>query len=66
MLDCAKEGGFDDSQVLNSMEKVKQEYANSNLEVEDHAVNNRLLFLIPHTFHDSLMEKVLTKHFKLR
>ena len=48
------------------MEKIKSLYANGNLEVDDHAMNNRLLFLIPHTFHDSLMEKVLVKKLKQR
>ena len=59
MFECAKEGGFDEAQVVNSMEKIKSEYANSNLEVGDQATNNRLLFLLPHTFHASLMAKVL-------
>ena len=61
LLECAKEGGFDDEQVMNSIEKRKSEYANTNIDVDEHATNNRLLFLLPHTYHDSLMVEVLTK-----
>ena len=35
MLECAKEGGFEDAQVDNSIEKVKTEFYNQNFEVED-------------------------------
>ena len=59
MFECAKECGFDNDQVLNSIEKCKIEKANSNIEVDSYAVNNRLLFLLPHTFHSSLIEEVL-------
>ena len=50
---------FDESQIANSIESVKAECANSNYDVGDRSANNRLLFLLPHTFHDSLLEKVL-------
>ena len=59
MFECAKEDGFEETQVINSIEKIKSEYANSNLEVGEQATNNRLLFLLPHTFHASHMETVL-------
>ena len=61
MLECARPGGFDEDQVLNSMEKKRSKYANNNIEVDSHAFNNRILLLIPHTFHDTHMEKVLRK-----
>ena len=66
MLECAQKDGFDEEQVKNSIEKKKTEYANNNIEASSYAANNRLLFLIPHTFHDSLMEKVLTEQLEKR
>ena len=59
LLQCANETGFDRSSVMHSIEKIKSEYANNNNEVDDRAMHNRLLMLIPHTFHDRLMEKEL-------
>ena len=59
MLSCARPGGFKKEQVINSMEKKRAKYANSDVEVDAHAFNNRLLLLIPHTFHYSKMETVL-------
>ena len=50
---------FDHLQVLNSLQKLKNEYANANVEVTDHTTNNRNLFLYPHTFHSSLIKKEL-------
>ena len=64
MLECAKKGGFDHEQVMHSIEKKRAKFANSNIEVENAALNNRILLLIPHTFHDSLMEDVLTEKLK--
>ena len=61
MLECAKKGGFEHSQVMNSIEMKKSEYANNNTVCSEYATHNRLLFLLPHTFNDSLMEEVLTK-----
>ena len=60
MLECAKPGGFEKSLVMNAIESKKAYYANDNSNVADHAANNRLLFLFPHTFHNSLMEKALS------
>ena len=59
MIDCAKKGGFEESQVDNSIEKVKTEIYNANYDVDDVATNNRLLYLLPHTFHHNLMFQVL-------
>ena len=59
--ECAKLGGFEKTLVENVMGKKKSDYANANSAVSDHSANNRLLFLLPHTFHNSLMEKALTK-----
>ena len=59
MLECAKPGRFEKSLILNAIETKKAYYANENSNVADHAANNRLLFLFPHTFHASLMEKAL-------
>ena len=56
LLECANEKGFDRRRVMHSIEKIKSEYANNNIEVDDRAMHNRLLMLIPHTFHDKLME----------
>ena len=55
MLECAKQGGFEHSQVMNSIEMKKSEYANNNTICTEYATHNRLLFLFPHTFNDSLM-----------
>ena len=66
MFECAKEDGFEESQVVNSIESIKSDYANSNVEVGEQATNNRLLFLVPHSFHDSLMEKVLNEQIEKR
>ena len=61
MLECATKDGFDSEQVIHSIEKKRVKYANSNIEVENHAMNNRILLLIPHTYHESMMENVLTE-----
>ena len=45
---------------------MKCEYANDNIEVGDRATNNRLLFLLPHTFHSSHMEAVLDKQMAIK
>ena len=45
--------------MQNAMEKSKTKYANANTMVDDHATNNRLLFLFPHTFHDAILEKAV-------
>ena len=50
---------FDQDTVRHSVEKIRTEYANNNNEVDDKASHNRLLMLIPHSFHDKLMEKEL-------
>ena len=60
VYECAKLGGFDKTVVENVMGKEKSDCANANSSVTDHSSNNRLLFLLPHTFHDSLIEKVLS------
>ena len=59
MLECAKKDGFEESQVDNSIEKVKTDIYNQNFEVDAQASNNRLLYLLPHTFHSELILKVL-------
>ena len=64
MLGCAKQGGFEESLIWNSMEQCKAAHSNSNYEVSDHSTNNRLLFLLPHTFHEGLMAKVLSDKLK--
>ena len=46
---------------MNSIEKKKTKYANANIDVYDHGVNNRMNLLFPSSKHDSLMEKVLTE-----
>ena len=43
----------------NSVEKQAASFANANMDVDSHALNNRIQFLIPHTFHATLMEKEL-------
>jgi len=58
MLSCA-EDGFDRADVLQSIEKIKVEYTNNIAGGEDLAVHNRLLMLIPHTYHDKRVEKEL-------
>lgn len=60
MQECAKLGGFEKTLVDNVMGDKKSEFANANSQVGDHATNNRLNFLFPHTFHSSLMEKALS------
>ena len=64
LLECAKQGGFEETLILNSIEQCKSQYANNNVDVRDHTVNNRFLFLFPHTFHDGLMAKVLSDELK--
>ncbi len=63
LFECSEKDWTPD-EVLNSVETIGAEYTNSNLDVADHATNNRLLFLIPHTYHNSLIEKVLKKKLK--
>ena len=64
LLESANEG-FDSGTVRNSIEHIRTEYANNNIEVDDKATTNRILMLIPHTFHDKLMEKELSNQLKL-
>ena len=49
---------------MNSMEKKKDCYSNSNLEADKKARNNINLFLQPHKFHDSLLAKILETEIK--
>jgi len=44
---------------MNSIESTRQTCVNANVDVTDHAVNNRILFMIPHTYHESLIAKEL-------
>jgi len=44
---------------MNSIESARQNCANANVDVTDYATNNRILFMIPHTFHESLIAKEL-------
>ena len=50
-LGCA-ENGFLQENLMHSIEKKRAVYENRNAEVCDKASHNRLLMLIPHTFHD--------------
>ena len=60
LLTTAQEkDGFRKSSIKSSIEKIRTEYSNNNNEVGDKASHNRLLMLIPHSFHDKLMEKEL-------
>ena len=61
LLKCANEMAFLPGDIKNSIEKLRSEYANSNNDVDAKASNNRLLMLIPHTFHDKLVAKELKK-----
>lgn len=61
MLECAKPGGFEHTQIMNSIEKEKSNYANRNLDCTEYATHNRLLFLLPHTFNDKRMAEILTE-----
>ena len=42
-----------------TIEKLYKQYKNTNIDVYDRCSNNRLLHLIPHKFHASLIEKEL-------
>ena len=42
---------------MNNVEGLKSYFANMNVDVSDHVINNRLLYLLPHTFHPDLMER---------
>ena len=50
---------------MNSVENLKSKFANTNCEIMDHAINNRLLFLLPHMFHPDLIEKELAAMLEL-
>ena len=65
LLESANKDGFERSSIQHSIEKIKSEYANSGDTVDEKATNNRLLMLIPHTFHDKRVEKSLRKQIKL-
>ena len=60
MIDCAKPGGFDKNTVMNSMDKKKTAYQNANAEADIRATNNRLLFLVPHSYHATILAQVLS------
>ena len=49
---------------MNSMEKKKDCYSNSNLEADIRTRNNINLFLQPHKFHDSSLAKILEAEIK--
>ena len=53
---CAEEDGFRKADLLDSIEEVRADYANSNIQAVDWMTNNRTNFLMPHTYHTSLME----------
>ena len=59
--ECANQGGFEKTMVQNAMEDIKTKYSNANASVDELATNNRLLFLLTHTFHATLTEKVLAE-----
>ena len=61
ILESAEEGSFSREVTRQSIEKVKTEYANSDASVDSKSTANRILMLIPHTFHDRLMVKALQK-----
>ena len=46
---------------MNNVEALKTHYCNINCNVSDHVINNRLLYLLPHTFHPDLMETEFKK-----
>ena len=59
LFEVAKSGGFAKNILFNCMEKKKTSYQNSNAEADKRAHNNRLLFLVPHMYHDAILAKVL-------
>ena len=66
-IGCAEDNGFDRESVMHSIAKNKDAYlAGYNGELEDKAAHNRLLMLIPHTFHDKCMETVIEEQLDLK
>lgn len=59
VFECAKAGAFPKSTVMNAMTVVRAECQNSNDDAEARAANNRLLFLLPHTYHDGILADLL-------
>ena len=59
LFEHAKPNSFDRKILHNSMNIVKQAYKNNNEKADERATNNRLLFLVPSMFHDSMMASVL-------
>jgi len=45
--------------VQISIDKLYKQYKNANIDVYDRCSNNRLLHLIPHKFHATLIENEL-------
>ena len=65
-IGCAEDNGFDRASVLHSIAKKKTAFnAGYNGELDDKAAHNRILMLIPHTFHDNCMEKVMQEQLDL-
>jgi hypothetical protein len=52
---------FSESIVKVATEKLYKQYKNANVDVYGRCNNNRLLHLIPHKFHSTLVEKELKK-----
>ena len=52
---------FSQNLVKVATEKLHKQYKNANVDVYSRCTNNRLLHLIPHKFHSTLVEKELCK-----
>ena len=61
LIECGVSQSFEKQVLLQSMQKKKESYSNSNLEADYRGHNNRDLFLKPHKFHDSFLAKLLGK-----
>lgn len=56
---CKGTSKFDPRLVLLTTEKLYKQYKNANIDVYGRANNNRLISLIPHKFHATLVEAEL-------
>ena len=64
LIACGKPQSFEKRALLGSMEKKSEAYANSNLEADYRAKNNRTLFLNPQKYHDSYLGKLLDEEIR--
>ena len=64
ILECSKKG-FERSIVNSSTEKMRNQFQDQNVEVDNHSKYNVQLLMYPHRYHSALIAKELEDPSKL-